>query len=319
MKHLYNTTVYDTPENLARLASLVGVEGMYIDGLELLTSYGPACLNVADCVTSVHLPYATDWYGPITGLRPSAPGLDVNTLRYRHYGRDKEGMVDALRLAIDSAAVLDPVYGVIHASSGNMDELFTPTFSDPDDKVVLRLTEVLNDVVAHYPDGEPPFTLVLENTWWPGLRLNDNDVYGLIEENIEFTDWGVNLDTGHLLVTSRRSTDEETALRILNGYVDDFCDGLMDRIFVTHLHLNTTAALLNSGRYVDDPSLSYDEREAMIFPYVLSIDTHTHFTDPAVKDLVARIDPDFVVHEISQISISDHIRDHICQASLLEP
>ena len=44
------------------------------DGLEILTGYDPVPASMSEGMIGVHLPYATDWYGPFTGRREVLKG-----------------------------------------------------------------------------------------------------------------------------------------------------------------------------------------------------------------------------------------------------
>ena len=315
MKHLFNISVYHFPEDLRRACSAVGSEGSCVDGLELLTGYGEVDPSLSKYVTSVHLPFAVDWYGPATGTRPVQQGLTGDDLRYRHYGADRKDIVDSLRLALRCAEPMSPMYGVLHACSANIYELLSSTYSDSDEKVLSVFIDILNEVVSEFPDGEPPFTIALENTWWPGMRLLDGSLHDMLESGLKFDDWGICLDTGHILFASKRSTDECAALKVLNECADSYPDDLLDRLIAMHLHVNTSANLIDATADPNGADLQIDERIEKAYGRICSIDQHRPFTDPAVREYVDRLSPEFIVHEMSSPSIPEQIRDHICQSS----
>ena len=318
MKHLFNISVYNLPEEIGHACSVVGSEGSHIDGLELLTGYGQVDPSLQRFSTSVHLPYAVDWYGPATGVRPVTSDLVGDDLRYRHYGIDRKGIVDSIRIAMRCAEPMEPMYGVLHAGSANIYEILSSMYSDSDEKVLSVLIDILNEVVSDFPDGEPPFTIALENTWWPGMRLIDGSLHGMLESGLEFDDWAICLDTGHILFASKRSTDESAALNILNACADSYPDELFDRLIAMHLHVNTSANLIESTAVEDGRGIPEDERVNRAYERICSIDQHRPFTSPEVRDYVERLAPEFVVHELSSPSIPEQIRDHICQASLFD-
>lgn len=318
MKHLFNISVYNLPEEIGHACSVVGSEGSHIDGLELLTGYGQVDPSLRRFSTSVHLPYAVDWYGPATGTRPVTLGLNDDDLRFRHYGLDRKGVVDSIHLALRCAEPMDPMYGVLHAGSVNIYEVLSSTYSDSDEKVISVLISILNEVVSDFPDGEPPFTIALENTWWPGLRLLDGSLHEMLELGLEFDDWGICLDTGHILFASKRSIDESAALNILNECADTYSDDLFDRLIAMHLHVNTSSCLIAPTVLDNGQELPEDERLSRSYERIRSIDQHRPFTSPEVRDYVERLAPEFLVHEMSSPSIPEQIRDHICQASLFD-
>ena len=315
MKHLFNTTVYNSPEQMAKIRSFCD-DGRYADGIEILTGYGPVDVSLRQYCGSVHLPYASDWYGPAIGRLEADPSYDQLRLRYTHYGKDKSQIVETLRLAIEVAAPLEPAYGVLHAGSANVDELFRFTYTDEDTDVIDVLAEIMNSVVSEFPDGEPPFTIAFENTWWPGMRMTDGKGTKRLEEKLEFQDWCVCLDTGHLLFSMKGTDTEEEALEVLHRCADSYSQDVLDRIAAMHVHVNTCRQILkntSSDEPCDDP---LSERLNRANSYIMKIDQHRPFTDPAVKEYVERIDPDYVVHEMGDPVQENHVRDHICQCSL---
>ena len=317
MKHLFNISIYHQPEEIRHACSTVGSKDSSVDGLELLTGYEPVDPSLRRYTTSVHLPFSTDWYGPATNTRSVDPDLSRDDVRFRHYGRDRKEIVSSLRTALRYADDMSPMYGVMHASSVNINEVLSSTYSDSDEKVMSAFISIMNEVVSEYPDGEPPFTLAFENTWWPGMKLLDGSMYQMLESDLGFEDWGICLDTGHILFASKRSVDETSALNILNECADSYPDELIDRVIAMHLHVNTSANLIDSTAVPDVSGMSIDEILVRAYSRISVLDQHRPFTDDSVKEYVERISPEFVVHELSSPSIPDQIRDHICQAHLL--
>ena len=80
MNPLFNISVYHAGDAIAKARAFC--DGRYADGLETLTGYEPVDPSFRECSGSVHLPYAVDWYGPLTGRRPIDPEMDPKLLRY---------------------------------------------------------------------------------------------------------------------------------------------------------------------------------------------------------------------------------------------
>jgi len=284
--------------------------------MELLTGYGPVDPRLFPYTVAVHLPYATDWYGPVSGKGPVPDGLDDEGARFACFGRGRGDMVENIRVAIRHAEKADPAYGIFHAASACWGELFRTEFSYTDAEVLTLLADILNEAVSVFPGGEPPFRLVLENTWWPGLRLRDGEGYRLLERKLEFDDWGICLDTGHLLASSRASRDQETAVEVLHAYADRYPASMLDRMTNMHLHVNTSADYLAGMTEPDVAGLPYAEVMDRAYRHVGRMDQHAPFTDPAVTGFVDRISPDFIVHEMGADDIEEHFRDHAVQRAL---
>ena len=315
MNHLFNISVYHKPDELSKAEAFCR-DGRYTDGLELLTGYEPVDTSFKDLVGSVHLPYASDWYGPATGKRPADESMGPELLRYRYYGKDRGEISDSLYTAMDVAAPLDPAYGVLHAGSASMDELLCYDYTDDDIDVIDTFAELLNDAVSRFPGGEPPFTLALENTWWPGFRAEGPKGFKRLAQKLEFDDWGICLDTGHLLFTLKGTDTEAEAIELLNRTADTYPEEMLLRIITMHLHLNTSRKEHRTLCVDECASIPIDERIIRAHKIIGNIDQHRPFSDPSILDYVERLDPDFIVHEMGQVVLEDQIRDHICQRSL---
>lgn len=317
MNHLFNVSVYHKEDALAKAKAFCD-KGVYVDGLELLTGYEPVDPSFKGYCGSVHLPYAADWYGPATGKRPVDPGMEESLVRYRHFGRDMDEIVLAIRTAIEAAAPMDPAYGVFHAGSANIDELLCYDYSDSDTDVIDVFAEIVNRAVADFPGGEPPFALAFENTWWPGFRFMNSSAFKRLADRLEFEEWCLCLDTGHLLFALKGSDDEQEALEMLNRTADGYSDDMLSRTVSMHLHVNVSRKVLRTLSDPKSASIPLEERMKLAYKLIGNVDQHRPFSDPAVKDFVARIDPDFVVHEMGAVIMEDQIRDHICQRSLFD-
>lgn len=317
MEHTFNISVYHTQEEIEKAKDFCD-GGKYVDGLELLTGYTDVDPSLKDYVSSVHLPYSVDWYGPATGRITVDENMDLESVRYYHYGRDFDSIVSELTTAVKAAEPLDPAYGVLHAGSANLDELLCYDYSDKDEDVIEVFAEILNEVVSKFPGGEPPFTLALENTWWPGLRLTDSKGYKKLEEKLEFFDWGLCLDTGHLLFAMKGADDEASALDILNKCSDNYTEGLKSRLVAMHLHVNTSATILRNLADPDSASVPWDEKVKRAHHMIGNVDQHRPFTDRGVREYVDMLEPDYLVHEMGDIDMIDHIRNHICQRSFFD-
>ncbi|MGN0098089.1 MAG: sugar phosphate isomerase/epimerase [Candidatus Methanomethylophilaceae archaeon] len=311
MRHLLSHSVYqdlsifgDDPS--AKLTSIG------CDGVELLTGFGPVDPVYRDVTRTVHLPYATDW---ISAWEGHPYDMDEETSRYVMYGRSRDDIVSNLASAIGYASVLDPSHGVIHVTNVTLDEVCRRKHTSDPGKVIDTFCEMINSVVGPMPGGEPPFRLAFENLWWPGLRLLDMSDYRRLERGIEFEDWGICLDTGHMMNClpdiDTESKGIEAVIRVIEGYSDD----LIDRIGAVHFHWSA------SWRYrstFEERGLEGDPKEFYFsaYPHVSMIDQHMPFSDPGCNDILDILRPDTVIHEMPGSDVGV-IEDFIRQRSLI--
>ncbi|NLL95281.1 MAG: TIM barrel protein [Thermoplasmatales archaeon] len=300
MKHLINHTVYGSlsyipgggthAENLAAMGA---------DGVELLTNYSETDAAFKGHATGVHLPYAMDWRSVWRGEREVPADMPEGDVRHLFYGRDREGIVGNLADAMRMAAAVRPAYGVLHACSTPMDEIGLWEYSDADPDVLADFADMLNAAVSGFPGGEPPFTLMLENLWWPGLRLLDGSGWRFLESKLEFDDWGVCLDTGHLLIAAGGVSTEAEAVEKIRSIVERYPTGLRDRLSVIHLHMNLSAEYLKKDMRPDGYlAMPFKDRVAEGYGIICAADAHRPFTNPGIVDVVESLEPDFVTHEL---------------------
>jgi hypothetical protein len=294
MKHLFSYSVYQTPEDLcADIPSTFG--DIRCDGFEILTSHEPADPCQFPNVVSAHLPYAADWISAWEG-RPYEMG-DMEAM-YWMYGRSREEVVDTVKNMIRCAEPLKPAHGVIHACNIDLPDLKHRTYSrDPKD-ALSKFCEMMNCVVSGFPGNEPPYKLAFENLWWPGLRLQDDSDYRLMERKLEFENWGILLDTGHLMNTLpdiRTQQDGiEALLRIFDGYSQD----LVDSIGAMHFHYSASwdyRSTFEEEDYDGGPACDFINDT---FHHVTVLDQHLPFSDPGCRELVDRIQPELLIHEL---------------------
>ncbi len=301
-EHLFNISAYDF--DLERIGGGQGMEQLVsshgLDGVEMLTGHFPAPVEFKDIVRGVHLPYAVDWYSGWKGLHVF-DGMDETQVAFLCYGRDREDMVRTVRSMILNAVPLEPAYGVMHAASPNIDKVFSQDNGFTDHEVLTAFAELLNDAVSDMPGQRPPFKLALENLWWPGLRLLDRAEVRLLEEKLEFDDWGICLDTGHLMNALRDCRDEEAAVDSALKALDNIGDDAVDRICSMHLHMSLSADYqaesMASGESDEYRMADIKGKLNIAYPHFGRMDWHMPFQTAACAELVDRAAPAHITHE----------------------
>lgn len=222
--------------------------------------------------------------------------------------------MDNVVRSIECASVLDPAYGVFHAGNTDIPEIFHRRYTRPSTYVLDAFCEMVNTVTSRFPKGEPPFRLLFENLWWPGLRLTDDSDFVRIQKKVEFENWGICLDTGHLmncLPTVSEQDGIERLLKIFGGYRED----LIDRITDVHFHWSASYEYRETFRE-RDPGDSIPDFITEAYPHVSRIDNHLPFSDPRCGELLDILRPEYVAHEMPG-SEKGIIEDFVKQRSLL--
>ena len=137
-----------------------------------------------------------------------------------------------------------------------------------------------------------------------------NLLTNLLLESIHYQKKGLMLDTGHFLHTNHKLRTQEEALLSLNQMLDEHeayfhsartgADGEDFLAWIHGIHLQQSL----TGAYVEDwlthpHILSDDPMEQMnqLFTHIFAIDKHQPFTAPGVRELVERIQPEYVTLE----------------------
>lgn len=310
MRHLLSHSVYqgmslfgDDPSG--KLASIG------CDGLELLTSYDTPDPMYRGIAETVHLPFAPDWLAAWQDRPTDLPEADS---LFFMYGRSREDVIRNVTLCIEQAATLSPAHGVFHACNADTAEIFHRGYTRSDSEVVNELCELMNTVVGAMPGGEPPFRILFENLWWPGLRLVDESGFRILDRKLEFSDWGICLDTGHLmscLPTVSEQDGIERLMEIFVGYSRD----LKDRISGVHFHWSASYGYRTTfeERDYEPPTQKFI---ADANSHAISIDNHRPFSDPRCAELLEELSPRYVIHELPGTEVGV-LEDFVKQRSLL--
>lgn len=302
MEHLLNISAY--PFDIERHGGEQSLMEMCrrhgLGGMEVLTGHFQPPSSLREITRGVHLPYSVDWHSVWSGDDFYGSTKDEDVL-FLSFGRDRKEIVSAVRRSWEYASVLSPQYGVFHAGSPRLDLIFSQDFDYSDIDVLDSLIEILNSVVGLFPQGEPPFPILLENLWWPGLRFMDGSEYQRLHDGLEFDNWGFCLDVGHLMNSLRSCRSEGQAITAVLEKLQTLPQRMLERVRVMHLHLSLSAQYqedsMSKGESDEYVASDIKGRLESAFPHFSAIDWHSPFQDPRCREIVRLTNPDFVTHE----------------------
>jgi endonuclease IV len=227
-------------------------------------------------------------------------------------------MAETLTEAIVRASSLSPRYGILHASNTRMDEVMGFVHRDSDNDIVTAVADLLNAVAKQFRNGEPPFKIVLENLWWPGLTMIDDTGFQMLDGLLRFDNWGLCLDTGHLMNHLGSCRDEEKSIGDILRIVKRYPQKMKDRIDVMHLHMSLSADYREEclKRPIEFSITNDDDMIRRAYEHVCKIDQHRPFTNELCTDIVRILDPKYVTHEISGATPEERISGFTGQHSL---
>lgn len=298
MKRMMNMSTFCT--DLALYENRDDLRGFYrsfgLDGLEVLEAGpDPKKIVVPEDTVGVHLRYFPTWYCLWSGDTGTLLGEygSWDEVKNQFGGTDREAILRAFEKNLEFARSMGPEYVVFHVSDALLDELVTRKHRYTDEEIVDGTAEVLNRLFVK----DEGFALLLENLWWPGMRLTRPEITYRLLEKVEYPRTGIMLDTGHLMHTNTAlRTQEEGA-----AYIREVLSQYGDRSIFRGVHFHQTL----SGAYVEackkhPPVLSgsYREKSLALMDYISAVDSHQPFLCKEAEDMIDWLAPDYLVYEL---------------------
>lgn len=270
------------------------------DGLEVIWSGEPLPTGVPQSLhVGYHLTFFPDWLDFWRLDRKALVGkfgsMEAAAAFYGG-GDGRETLLNLYRTDLDRAEAWGAEYVVFHVSDVSVEEGYTYRWLHSHEAVIDAALEVIGLLLR---GRESKLTFLVENQWWPGFTFTDPALTERLLSGIPWANKGIMLDTGHLMNAhvNLRTQGEGAAyvLRMLERH------GSLSR-YVRGLHLHQSL----SGAYVKNhtgilPELpgDYVAQFCESYQHILRIDTHSPWTSPAVRAIVERAAPDYLVHELS--------------------
>lgn len=307
MKTVMNfTTCYEDTNRYRDQADLKRyLKDFALDGLEVLEAGADTrqIIDPKDAV-GVHLKYYPGWMDFWTGdeARLMIEYGDWDACVQHYGGRDRQAMIEAYRKNLQFVNRMQPEYMVLHVADCSMIESMRRVYHYTDAQVVDATCELMNQVTDTLTCK--PW-LLYENLWYPGLNMLDPDMVQRLMANTHYPKCGVMLDTGHIMHTNPdlRTPDEavDHIHRVLDLYPDlDFIKGIHLSQSLTGEHAK---ALMQTWQPVEG---DYQTRIWEVMGHIFEIDTHKPFTTHRVRELVERIQPEYLVLELITGSREEH-------------
>ena len=278
------------------------------DGIEL-TCFGDDERGIvpADRVRGLHmscLPYWLDFMRGDSAAVLAELG-DTETVRAVFGGETPDALIRHYRRDLENARRCGAEYMVFHVCDGSVEETFTGVPRHTDEEVVDAAAELINELFSGVEDG--PW-LLLENLWYAGHRFTDPRITERLLNSVRYPKTGLMLDTGHLMHTNTALRSQEDGVRYVNEMLDRHGE-LAKSIKGVHLNQSVTGDIMERTRACP-PELAptYAGRSEQLFYYVFSIDRHEPFTCEGVKELVARIAPEYLTYELISRDLEEHRR-----------
>lgn len=290
---LTSLTEYNGADGLRRELAELGCQGL--EGIWA----GEENPFPADMVPGYHLTFYPDWLDFYREDRTSLLRKfgSMEAVRSFYGGWGAEHLLAVYREDLARAKALGVRYVVFHVSDVSIEEGYTYCWQHSHKEVIDASAEIVDRLLA---DETGQFDFLMENQWWPGLTMTDPDLTERLLSAVCYPGKGLLLDTGHLMNTNLELTTQQEGLAYIHRMLDRH-GALCRYIRGVHLHqsLSGDYVRVHTGCLPDNMPADYLARFGVSYWHITEIDQHRPWTIPEVAELVERISPDYLTHELA--------------------
>ena len=296
MKKLLN--ISDFPSNDENLKMMEKYQKKYnFDGFEIIKfDLEKDSSKLKDKIVGYHMRFFPMWmdiylekYDMIKETFP-----DKMDRFYWCGGDTKEEVIAYYKKDLQRAKELGAEYVVFHACYVDDDGSLTYQFPYTDEEILESVASLMNDL---FRDEDFQFTLLLENLWWAGLKLNSKREMELLLEKIEYKNTGFILDTSHMLNTNLTLKNLDEGIDYIIENIDKM-EELKKYIYGVHLSWSLSGEYVS--KMIEKHRKSQEERERAkkkIYEYVGQIDYHYPFEDNKIMKVLNKLSLKWLVYE----------------------
>ncbi|MGM9612694.1 MAG: sugar phosphate isomerase/epimerase family protein [Butyricicoccus sp.] len=271
-----------------------------------------------DLIVGYHLTFFPDWLDfyreDKTALCEKYGTLDNAWAFYG--GSGPETLRKLYREDLARARKLGAKYVVFHVSDVSNEEGYTYRWLHTDREVIDASLELMNELLADVP---PDLEFLVENQWWAGFTFMEPEKTAYLLEGIRYPRKGILLDTGHLMNTNLSLESEKDGVEYIENLLDRHAD-LLPYVRGMHLHQSLSGAYVraHTGSLPKDfPRGDANAQFSYSYQHILQIDRHQPWTEPAVAQLIARMEPAYLTHELSAQNRTARMQAAACQIQTL--
>ena len=271
-----------------------------LDGLEVIADPD----NLADdiphsLVAGYHMQFYPDWLDffrqNTDALIRKFGSLEFAESFYRC--KTPEDLIRVFQNDLQLAVRLGTPYAVFHVSDASLEEGYTYQWEHTDREVMDAALEVINAILRGV---EPTFVFLVENQWWPGFTFTEPEKTEYLLKNIDYPRVGIMLDTGHLMNTNWEIQNQKQGIQYILDMIEKHGD-LSKYVFGLHFHqsISGTYCCKTIGELPEDFPLDYYDEFSRNYAHILQIDQHKPWTDETCVQILERVQPKYLTHELS--------------------
>ena len=310
---------YRDSDDIKNACKKVGLNGLEV----ILAGESDQGKIHADMVNGVHLYFHIFWMDWWLGNYERLDEEFESREQWIDYygGMDREVYLNALRADLDYAEKMGAKYVVFHVAEVTLRESYIYEYRYTDEEVVNASLEVIN---ALLDEREYSFDFLVENLWWSGLTMKDAALTKKLVDGIHSKRKGILLDTGHYMNTNSDLKTPEDAVAYLHEMLDRHEEvGLLEYIKGIHLHMSLSGEYVKKQRreWEENPmnfeEIPFYELFRLAYEHACLIDLHQPFIGDGVKELIERIDPEYVTFEFQPETREEYERYAMNQSKVL--
>lgn len=255
-----------------------------------------------ELVVGYHLTFYPDW---LDFYREDKPALlrkfgSLDAVRSFYGGWGPERLLTYYREDLARARSLEPSYMVFHVSDVSLEEGYTYRWLHSNEEVIEAAVDIVNQLLGA---ENSHFEFLMENQWWPGFTFTDPEQTARLLEAVRYPRKGIMLDTGHLMNANLDLTTQAEGAAYIHRMLDAHGD-LSRYIRGVHLHQSLSGDYVkaHTGSVPADFPADYTKQFYYSYRHIQQIDRHQPWTDGAVTELVGRIAPQYLTHELTSRS-----------------
>lgn len=292
---MYEADLSDVQQNLQSF-----LKEFELSGIEQRVYQPLGQVPYKDLTLGVHLNYWPEWMSFFCGnqklLRQSF-NSEQQLKDYYGGAANAEEWLNVIKSNLQAALSVHPEYLVWHVSNAGNEEVFTFDFKYNDEQILNATAAVFNSVCHIIPDN---VIVLFENLWWPGLKLLEPGLVEKFFSLLKTKNVGIMLDTGHLMNTNMYLTDELAGIAYICQVLDKLGD-LKHLIKGVHLSCSLSGEYQQQFAKVVPPKIDF----AALLMHIVKIDRHMPFSDTGVSEILEKVQPQYLVHELFYDSLSD--------------
>lgn len=221
---------------------------------------------------------------------------DLKTVEMFYGGLKKETLIDFFAQDLERAEASGAEYVVFHVSDVSIEEGYTYKWLHSHEQVISEAAKLVNLLM----EGKTyKFKFLMENLHWAGLTYERVEETKLLLDEVKYENKGLLLDIGHLFCTDTSIKNESEGIKYTLKKMWEHED-LLHYIKAIHLHKSISGSYVknNVGELPELPA-DYFEKFAFTYKHILNIDRHQPFYNPAVREILNLVEPEYLIHELS--------------------